>query len=80
MQVKVKLYATLREFAPPNIEIGESFSVTLDGNTIEDLIKELGFEMDRAKIVMVNGNRVVDMTTHLNDDDLVVVFPPIGGG
>jgi molybdopterin synthase sulfur carrier subunit len=80
MRIHVKLYATLREFAPPNNEIGSSFVVELEGNTLGALVGRLGFEMDRAKIVMINGNRVFDMSTTLRDDDLVVIFPPIGGG
>jgi molybdopterin synthase sulfur carrier subunit len=80
MRVHVKLYATLREFAPPNNEIGSSFVVEFEGNTLGALVGHLGFEMDRAKIVMINGNRVFDMSTTLREDDLVVIFPPIGGG
>jgi molybdopterin synthase sulfur carrier subunit len=80
MKVHVKLYATLREYAPPNTEIGSSFEVQLEGNTIGELIGQLGFEIDRAKIVMVNGKRIFDMSTNLDEDDLVVIFPPIGGG
>ncbi len=80
MRVQVKLYATLREYAPSNTEIGASFVVEFDGNTLGELVQRLGFEIDRAKIVMINGNRVVDMSTPVNEDDLVVIFPPVGGG
>jgi molybdopterin synthase sulfur carrier subunit len=80
MIVQVKLYATLREYAPLGSEIGEVFNVEFNGSTLQDLIQKLGFKLDRAKIVMVNGNRVVDVKTSLNEDDLVVIFPPIGGG
>jgi molybdopterin synthase sulfur carrier subunit len=80
MRVQVKLYATLREYAPPNTEIGASFIVEFDGSTLGELVQRLGFEIDRAKIVMINGNRVVDMNALVKEDDLVVIFPPIGGG
>jgi molybdopterin synthase sulfur carrier subunit len=80
MRVQVKLYATLREYAPPNTEIGASFIVEFDGSTLGELVQRLGFEIDRAKIVMINGNRVVDMNALVREDDLVVIFPPIGGG
>ena len=80
MRVQVKLYATLREYAPPNTEIGASFMVEFDGSTLGELVQRLGFEMDRAKIVMINGSRVFEMKINLNEDDLVVIFPPIGGG
>ncbi|TFG34053.1 hypothetical protein EU527_05490 [Candidatus Thorarchaeota archaeon] len=80
MRVQVKLYATLREYAAPDNEIGASFEVQLIGNALEDLFKQLGFGMERAKIVMINGGSVVDLSTQLNEDDLVLIFPPVGGG
>lgn len=80
MRVTVKLYATLREYAPAGSEIGASFEVRFDGRTLSELIQHLGFEMGRAKIVMINGIRVLDMNTLLNEDDLIVIFPPVGGG
>ena len=80
MRVHVKLYATLQRYAPPSTEIGQQFEVELDGTTIGNLIHHLGFKMDQAKIVMVNGNRVMDLDTELNESDLIVIFPPVGGG
>ena len=80
MRVLVKLYATLREYAPPHTEIGASFEACFDGKTLSELIQHLGFELERARIVMINGIRVLDMDAILNEDDLVVIFPPIGGG
>ncbi|RDE13611.1 MAG: molybdopterin synthase sulfur carrier subunit [Candidatus Thorarchaeota archaeon] len=80
MRVLVKLYATLREYAPIDSEIGASFEVHFDGRTLSELIQHLGFGLDRAKIVMINGIRVLDMSAILNEDDLIVIFPPLGGG
>jgi molybdopterin synthase sulfur carrier subunit len=80
MKVHVKLYATLREFAPANTDIGSSFEVEVDGTTLEELIHQLGFDIDIAKIVMINGDRELDMSKELNENDLVVIFPPVGGG
>jgi len=80
MKVLVKLYATLRRYAPAGTEIGESFEVVFQGSTLNDLIHHLGFSNSQAKIVMVNGQRVVDMNHILSNDDLIVMFPPVGGG
>ncbi len=33
-----------------------------------------------TKIVMVNGIRISDLNINLEEDDLIVMFPPIGGG
>jgi molybdopterin converting factor small subunit len=80
MKVQVKLYATLQRYAPSGTELGKAFEIQFAGATIGDLVHHLGFEIDQAKIVMVNGIRTIDMNTRLNDNDLVVVFPPVGGG
>ncbi len=80
MRIMVKLYATLRRFAPDGTEIGEAFEVQHESTTISELIQQLGFTMEQAKIVMVNGQRVVDMNSKLAENDLVVIFPAVGGG
>jgi molybdopterin converting factor small subunit len=80
MKVHVKLYATLQQYAPKGTELGSSFPVELDGRTVLDLIHHLKFKAEQARIVMVNGIRIFDSNYSLSDDDLVVIFPPIGGG
>ena len=80
MKLQVKLYATLQCHAPDGTELGKAFEVQFEGDTIGDLVRYLGFEIDQAKIVMVNGTRTVDLNNKLNDNDLVVIFPPVGGG
>ncbi|MFW9800079.1 MAG: MoaD/ThiS family protein [Candidatus Thorarchaeota archaeon] len=80
MMVNVKLYAALQKYAPSGTDVGEAFSVELESGTILELIEELGIEEELASIVMVNGIQVIDMNHALQVDDLVVIFPPIGGG
>lgn len=80
MRIQVKLYATLQQYAPEGTELGISFPVELEGKTILDLINRLQFKEEQAKIVMVNGIRVTDLDHQLKVDDMVVIFPPIGGG
>jgi molybdopterin synthase sulfur carrier subunit len=80
LKVKVKLYATLREYAPSGTKIGEVFEVDLQNCKVSDLIDSFGFEHNQAKIVIVNDNRIFDFSYELKEGDLVVIFPPIGGG
>ncbi len=80
MKIRVKLYATLRAHAPKNTDIGEEFIIDVDDNSISGVLKNLGIEEELAKIVMVNGTRVVNYGASLEENDLVVVFPPVGGG
>ena len=78
--VNVKLYAGLRKFAPENNELGDFFQIEMQGNTVNDLIKKLGIKEKHVQIVMINGERAIDFDETLTEDDLVVIFPPIGGG
>jgi len=80
MHVNVKLYAILRQFAPPGLAIGESFRVELKQGIISEIINRLGFPSDQARIIFVNGIRTFDIEQELSEDDLVVFFPPVGGG
>lgn len=80
VRVDVKLYATLRCFAPEGTEIGESFPVEIDDGTVKQVLSKLGISEERAKIIMVNGVRVKDADAPLKEGDLLVVFPPVGGG
>ncbi|MHA1485172.1 MAG: MoaD/ThiS family protein [Candidatus Thorarchaeota archaeon] len=80
MKISVKLYANLLKFAPPDTEIGESFEVEFKGATISDLIEQLGFTQEQARIVFVNDNQTSDLSSTLRNGDRVVMFPPVGGG
>ena len=80
MKIMVKLYATLRRFGPEGIGIGEAFTVDSQATTIGELFQQLGFSREQAKIIMVNGQRVTDLNVKLAENDLVVLFPPVGGG
>lgn len=80
MQIDVKLYATLRSYAPSSLEIGESFPLFLKEGSVEEALHKLKIPPEKAKIIMVNGIRVEDTTHLMQDGDLLVVFPPIGGG
>jgi molybdopterin converting factor small subunit len=80
MLIHVKLYATLHRLAPKGSALGESFEVEMNGTAVSDLLQYLQVEEKQAKIVMVNGQRVTDLTHTLSPEDLVVIFPPVGGG
>ncbi len=80
MKVDVKLYATLRSYAPMNLEIGESFPLELDIGSVDEVLSKLKIPSEKAKIIMINGIRVVDTSQLMKDGDLLVIFPPIGGG
>ena len=79
MLVEVRLYATLRDYSPPNAVNGV-FSVTLSaGASLADLMTLLGIAANKVHLRMVNGVGVTEQHL-LKDTDRIGLFPPIGGG
>ena len=79
MQVDVRLYSTLRQYAG-SLKIGEPMKVELpDGATISTLLAKIGVPEQDTKQAFVNG-RSQEMDFQLNDGDQVGVFPPVAGG
>jgi len=74
MEIKVKLFATLRE------NRGKEVSLELDkGATAEDALKKLEIPKKDVAILMING-RDDNPGKELKDGDLLSIFPPVGGG
>ncbi|MDS1029266.1 MoaD/ThiS family protein [Bacillota bacterium LX-D] len=74
MEVKVKLFATLREgrFKEKTMEIGQQSRVL-------DVIEKCGLPLEEVAISLVNG-RDVDNDHELQNGDILALFPPVGGG
>ena len=79
MQLDVHLYATLRDFAPPEAKAGVFEASLPDGGTVGNLLNALGIGAEKVHMRMVNGVGVDDDHI-LNDKDRVGFFPPVGGG
>jgi sulfur-carrier protein len=78
MQVKVKLFATLRRSVA--WASGEPMDIALpEGATIADLIATLELPSDQVKVIFVNG-RARSEDWRLTTGDEIGIFPPIGGG
>lgn len=79
MEVKVKLFATLRDYLPKNSD-GKSCQMEIDEKTtIEQIITQLKIPEKIPKIILVNGIQgSIDQT--LKDDDVLSIFPPVAGG
>lgn len=77
--VRVRLYASLREYAPEGFR-SEGFTVQLPpASTVADLYARLGLPEEQVKQAFVNGRRA-EPDRVLEDGDEVGVFPPIAGG
>lgn len=79
MNVKVRLFANLRDYVP-TAKIGTTLDVELqDGALVRDLANHLKLPLDLVKLAYVNGI-YQELDFQLHEDDEIGLFPPIGGG
>lgn len=74
MVVEIRLFATLREgrFRNKQIQFPEAA-------LLGDLLENLKIPQEQVGILLVNG-RTATAQSKLAEDDVVSIFPPIGGG
>ena len=79
MRVTVKLFATLVRFKEGS-RAARPFDVELpESSTVRDLIDTLKIPPQETQIVFIN-NLIVEPATQLHENDVVGMFPPVGGG
>lgn len=74
MQIKVRLFATLRENRGK-----ELFLELSEAATVTDIIGQLSIEKEEVAILLINGRDGL-LDTQLKEGDVVSIFPPVGGG
>ena len=79
MRIKIKLYATLRQYGP---SVSPAAGFTLDlpaGSDVAGAVEHLGIPDGVALVAMVN-NQVVHLDHAVVAGDVVSLFPPVAGG
>lgn len=74
MEIKVKFFATLREGRGK-----VDFYKTDEEVTVKDILNYYEIEEEQASILYVNG-RDAKLDQVLEYEDVVAIFPPVGGG
>ena len=73
--ISIKLFATLKKYAP---EQAEGYPVE-PGTTVRAVLESLDVPIKHAKLIFVDSVRA-SLDTVLNGGERVGVFPPVGGG
>jgi len=79
IKVEVRLYATLRRYAP-QLKIGEALELDFkEGSMVKHIYERLNMRIEEVKRVIVNGI-ARDNDYVLSNGDRVAIFPPVAGG
>ncbi|MGI5836738.1 MAG: MoaD/ThiS family protein [Chloroflexota bacterium] len=79
MEVKLRVYASLREYLP-ELSLGQTKVITApDGIAIGEMLDLLGIPRGEVRNCFVNGLQR-EQGFRLSDGDDVAIFPPVGGG
>ena len=79
MALEIHLAATLRSVVPDyDARAGLSMEVE-PGTSIKEIMRILGIDERRVKMVMVNG-KAAPKEYVLAGEERVALFPPVGGG
>ncbi len=79
MPLKIEISTSLRKYVPGYDPAGGLIVEGGAGKTVSQVIDQLGIPADEVHLVMVNRS-TVSVGHILNENDLVGVFPPVGGG
>lgn len=74
MNIKIKLFATLREGRFKVKEIDADHNITP-----KNIIDMLNIKEEEIAILIVNGFDI-DINENLKEGDVISIFPPVGGG
>jgi molybdopterin converting factor small subunit len=79
LKVKIKLFATLTKYLPPDAKNRTAELDTEEGTTTGQLLDQLEIPAALAHLTMINGHQE-SRDYVLQPDDLLTVFPQVAGG
>ena len=83
MKIKLRLFATLQEYLPPDASNSETTLDLPDAATVPDALGSLRVPLNLAHIIFVNGRQVLRSeigARQLQEGDILAAFPAVGGG
>lgn len=79
MKVKLRLFATYRQYLPEGVQ-GSTVEVEVGTNTrVADLVLTLGIPVGKESVILLNGI-TPDLDEILQENDVLSAFPAMAGG
>jgi molybdopterin synthase sulfur carrier subunit len=76
ISVRVKLFANLRKYGLPDAILNLP-----EGSTVNSIIQKYKIpKVEKNLKILINGKPHQKQSTILKDEDIISIFPPIGGG
>lgn len=79
MMIRVKMIANYREVLPPEAKNGVVELDVPNGATVYDAISRFNIPLNDESVIVLNG-RTVELSTPLQEGDMVTAFSAIAGG
>jgi len=83
MKIRIKLYALLGKYLPPNAEKNEADLEVAEGTTTVQILASLKVPEEDCHLVLINGVYVAPSersTQALEEGDALAIWPPVAGG
>ncbi len=79
MMIRVKMIANYRKLLPPEAKNGVVELDIPEGTTVHDAISRFDIPLNDESVIVLNG-LTVDLSTPLQEGDVVTAFSAIAGG
>ena len=83
MKIKLKLYASLKQYLPAGTPKNEAEIDIAEGTSVQAVLDSIGMHQGIYKLVLVNGVFIVpeERETRLFiEGDVFAIWPPVAGG
>lgn len=77
--ITVKLHTSLKRYCPGCNRTGSIKIKFEEGLTVGKILKELNLNHGEVGIILINGS-IVDENFELSKEDIIELFPVVGGG
>jgi molybdopterin converting factor small subunit len=79
MKIKLKLFATFREYLPEGNDGHSCMLEVPEKTTVDSVMLQMKLPVDIPKIILINGLQKTAAEV-LHEGDTLSIFPPIAGG